>query len=1292
MSPRELCAVTCGVVLFLGAAQIAHPQMNSATAVRIPIPLHAPNIWADPLAGRLPPLPAQEPPLGSTIPLSTGVWVPIGPAPLSGFGLTYSGRVTGIAAHPADGNTVYIAAAGGGVWGTNNGGIAWNAKTDNQAISFMGSIGISKLNPSVIYAGTGEANYSADSFYGGGILVSIDGGSVWSLKTGPSNIFSTNAFCIPRIAVDPTVADGSVAYATTSSNCANGSFAGGSGVYKTIDTGTTWSNVTSGITAGSFSTVFSDFVIDSANSNNLYTAIGYAFGGALNGIYRSTDGGATWALLSGTNAPAGSSTGRFALALSADGAHLYAAVTDPSTYALLKFVRSDNPTATTASSVTFTDLSVATPNVTGDQGWYDLALLVSPTDATTVYLSGAAGSNSILKGTSSGTVWTDISGARTGTVTPHADHHALAFDANGNLLDGDDGGIFRYNPVADNWTDLNGNLQTIQFTGVDSHPTNPNAAAGGSQDNGTAVFSGSLTWVETEGGDGGLTKFHKQTPTVLYHQIPVESFGANFFRVSTDGGSSWTTRTADIVADEFAQNFYAPFAVDPSNGDHVLYGTNGLWETTNEGTSWAKIATSGVGGFSTVGRCGSTGVSCIDAVAIAPSAPSQVFAMAGGGKIFFTADHSTSWAEHDLPAGAGRVNEIDFAPFTSTTAYAVTNSFDSLHSHVYKTVNSGAIWSNISSNLPDVPVWSLQVGVTSNTLYVGTDTGVYASTDGGASWSVYGTGFPRSQVVQVQYNPTLFTLTAGTHGRGAWQTLTQNAKITNVSSSTIDGSYGVGASISIQVTLNENVTVTGTPQLSLNSGGTANYASGSGTNILTFIYTVVSGENSSKLDYTSSTSLSLNGGKILDPSATAAVLTLAAPGASGSLSFSKNIVINTSLVGPPAPALFGPNDGAISQPVSISLTWISSIGATSYDVYFGTSSTPPFVSNTIVPTYTPGALNLATTYYWKIVAKNSNGSTSSATWSFATMPAGTPIVSGSSPASGSGFSQTFIFTFADSSGWQDLSVVNVLINRFLDGIGACYVAFAPASASSGYLYLVDNAGDGGYASGSPMLLPSSGTLQNGQCTISGSGSSVSTSGNTLTLHLAITFSFAFAGHQVFYLAARNNGGNSGWQALGTWAVPGTTPVGPAVGAVSPPRSATPGQTYAFTFTDTSGYTDLSVVNILINNFLDGIGACYVAFAPTSATSGYLYLVDDAGDGGYAGGSPIALPSSGTLQNSQCAINATGSSVLATGNILTLNLAIAFNPAFAGNQVIYLAARNNTTGNSGWQAVGSVTVP
>jgi hypothetical protein len=309
------------------------------------------------------------------------------------------------------------------------------------------------------------------------------------------------------------------------------------------------------------------------------------------------------------------------------------------------------------------------------------------------------------------------------------------------------------------------------------------------------------------------------------------------------------------------------------------------------------------------------------------------------------------------------------------------------------------------------------------------------------------------------------------------------------------------------------------------------------------------------------------------------------------------------------------------------------------------------------------------------------------------------------PGAGSGTTQTFTFSFTDQAGFADLSVLDVLINDYLDGQKACYFALTPSGASSGYLYLVNDAGNGGYASGSPMQLGSSGTLENSQCSIPGASASVSTSGNNLTLTLTLTFREGFSGNKIIYTAARSNTQNSGWQAIGTWNVPGTiAPQGPAVGTMFPARSTTAANvynlnyrysadgTYTFTFTDTNGFADLGVVDILVNDSLDGVSACYLAYVPNGAAAGYLYLVDDQGDGGYAPGSPLALSSGGVLGNSQCDIYLQGSSASASGNTLTLNVRFLFDNSFKGNRIFYVAARNNQTGNSGWQAVGSVTVP
>jgi len=302
--------------------------------------------------------------------------------------------------------------------------------------------------------------------------------------------------------------------------------------------------------------------------------------------------------------------------------------------------------------------------------------------------------------------------------------------------------------------------------------------------------------------------------------------------------------------------------------------------------------------------------------------------------------------------------------------------------------------------------------------------------------------------------------------------------------------------------------------------------------------------------------------------------------------------------------------------------------------------------------------------------------------------AGASGASQASPAAGTGAAQTFSFTFSDMGGFQKFTVVDVLINNVLDGRQACYVAFVPSAANSGSLYLVDNAGDaGGPYSG--MLLPGNGAVENSQCSISAAGSSVAGSGNTLTLTLAISFTSGFAGNKVLYLAAQDASSISGWQVMGTWNVPGPAITGPGVGGVSPALSSGSSQTYTFTFTDTNGWQDISVANVLINGVISGVGACYVAFVPGGPGSGTVDLVDNEGDAGgpYAS---MKLPGTGTVSNSQCSISAAGSSVTAGGNTLTLILAIAYSQSFAGTQVLYLAARSNTA-TSNWQASGLLTL-
>ena len=733
---RLLSSTTTATAFFL--------QLLSAPASKAEVPFELPHQvtpWTPVPHGTLPSPLVERPALSAT------TWTLIGPASLQSSNRV-SGRIVGVAPHPTLSTTIFIAAAGGGVWRTTNGGTSWSALTALSKTNSMGAIAIGTGLQETIYAGTGEANNSGDSNFGYGILVSKNGGTTWSLTTGPANAF--NRLTTSQIAVDPT--NSAVAYVAMADFGNNGLYGHNTGIWKTTDSGTTWTNTTTTINSV---VPWSAVVIDPTNPQTLYAAVGDIFGATSNGVYKSTNGGTSWTLL--TAAPNGTVAGRIAIAVSPTNSQVvYVTVAgsgNPGSTGigvLYKIMRSDNGGAT------FTDLTSGTPNYMGGQGWYDTTVVVDPSNSAIVYVAGSAGTNSILRSTNSGVSWSDIS---SGGSTPHADHHALVFDAAGRMLDGDDGGIYRLDSVTPvSWTDLNSNQSTIQFEGIGLHPTNPNIAIGGSQDNGTEVYSGNKVWTETDGGDGGFAKFSRTNGSRAYHQIPNASFGTNFFRRSDNGGATWTTKTSSISADVNSQNFYAPFVVDPGNGDRVLYGTNKVWETTNGGDAWTALSQVGVNGWNPSGYN-------VDALGLAPSTVNTVYAAANG-HIFVTSNHGATWTERSI-SGTPHVQDLQVDSSNSLIAYAVISQFSG--GHVFRTTDGGATWTNISGNLPKEPAWSLQIGSVSGTLYLGVDDGVFVTTNTGSTWSRLGKGLPRAQVFQIELNSSLHILGAGTHGRSMWE-------------------------------------------------------------------------------------------------------------------------------------------------------------------------------------------------------------------------------------------------------------------------------------------------------------------------------------------------------------------------------------------------------------------------------------------------------------------------------------------------------------------------------------------
>ena len=384
-------------------------------------------------------------------------------------------------------------------------------------------------------------------------------------------------------------------------------------------------------------------------------------------------------------------------------------------------------------------------------------------------------------------------------------------------------------------------------------------------------------------------------------------------------------------------------------------------------------------------------------------------------------------------------------------------------------------------------------------------------------------------------------------------------------------------------------------------------------------------------------------------------------------------------VPPPAPSNLAPANGAQGVSTAPTLSWTASTGATSYDVYFGPTPTPPLLTNLATTSQALAALSSGTTYYWKVVAKNSAGSNTSAVWSFSTMTVSTPAGTNVSPNSGSGASQNFTVQFFNSGGASGLHSVSVWFSSSLSSAAnSCQLSY---QLGSNRIHL---ANDGGTLPISAKL-GSANTLQNSQCSVAMASTTVALNGNILTLELPMTFSPSFAGAKNIYTyAVLVKGSNTGWQQQGSWTVPTVAGVPTAVKVTSSGSGATP--SFALEYSDTAGASNLESVSVSIATTPgQTANACLLSYQPAT---NQLFLVDDPGTGSVSG----TVGSATTLRNSQCSVKLASAKIVLNGSNLTLDLAVRFKLAYAGSKNIYMEAVDASGANTGWQELGNWTVP
>jgi len=669
-------------------------------------------------------------------------WTSLGP-------INVGGRVLSLAVDPHTPSTIWAGSASGGLWKSTTGGegrSAWVLVNTGLPVFSVSSIAIDTTNSNILYIGTGEISLyhrpligtpGARASYGMGVLKSTDRGTTWA-QTSLTWTFS-QITAVEKVVINPL--NSRTLYAATSE-----------GTFKTTDAGTTWSQVSSVLMA-------MDVAIDPLDTATLYIACGNLNSSPNPGLYKTTDAGASWDSL--TNGLPSSNFGRTSLAISPTN-HLtvYAGISDASSSAINGFYK------TTDGGASWTRSSQV--NYVGSQGWYDNVVAVHPKSPDTVYCAGldiykATDGGPTLAQKSNWMAGYDGAVPPGGPEGPggyaHADHHAIAFDPTNPriMYFGSDGGVFKSTDGGESFFGCNGGFVTTQFYGGFANSSLDSVVAlGGLQDNGSLEYQGNNVWSKVIDGDGGWCAIDPTNDNIMY-----EEYVDLAISKSTDGGLSWFGISFAVTT----ANFIAPFVLCPSNPAVLYAGDTKVHKSTNAGATWfvpsgpadlngTPVSCIGVSWTSSDTLMAATGTG-----ALGFSPVFQVFSSTNGG---------SNWLNVTGSLPNRYPTQITFDPTNSSTVYMTYSGYGT--PHVFVTTDLGETWTNITSNLPDIPHQSIAVDPEEpGSLYVGTDLGVFHSSDNGVSWEDHNAGLPPVMVIDLKVSKANGALRAATFGSGVFQ-------------------------------------------------------------------------------------------------------------------------------------------------------------------------------------------------------------------------------------------------------------------------------------------------------------------------------------------------------------------------------------------------------------------------------------------------------------------------------------------------------------------------------------------
>ncbi|MGC8898248.1 MAG: hypothetical protein ACP5JH_08310 [Bacteroidota bacterium] len=678
------------------------------------------------------------------------------------------GRVTAVVGIPGKPNVYYVGTAGGGIFKTEDGGVTWKAVFEKQPTASIGAVALAPSNTNLVWVGTGEANLRNDIITGKGVYFSPNGGQFWQYK-GLKEVGQ-----ISRIVIDPV--DPNIVFVAAIGHAWRPNPE--RGVYRTTDGGKTWEKVL----FVNDTTGASDLIMQPGNPKILFAAMWQVVrhpwklddGGYGSGIYRSTDGGATWSKLT-EGLPSGP-LGRIALAIAPTNPnHVYALIESKEGMLWDSKDLGDHWTL------------VSNNHALNVRPFYFSRFVVAPNNEDKLYFLSLILSES----TDGGKTIKNISEGM------HVDHHDIWIDPQNpdRIIDGNDGGAYISLDGGKTWRYMN-NIPIEQFYQVATDTCIPYHIGGGLQDNNAwygpsaNLFGKSVlgsTWFVVGGGDGEYVVPAPSDPNIVY----VESQNGWLTRLDLKTGISRRIRPYELDAGDMSPaelkyrfNWTTPIAVSYTNPNVVYVGSNVVFKTIDGGLHWSVISpdltrndkskqiTSG--GEIQYDISGAETYNTILSIAISPLDSNVIWVGTDDGLVHVTRDGGKHWSNlgkniRNLPEW-GRIYQIEASPFSAATAYITVDlhELDNNRPYVFKTDDFGESWVSISSGLPeDDPAIVVRENPNQRGfLVVGTTTGLFYSRDYGKHWQPLKSNFPTACVYDLKFVKRTHDLVIATHGRG----------------------------------------------------------------------------------------------------------------------------------------------------------------------------------------------------------------------------------------------------------------------------------------------------------------------------------------------------------------------------------------------------------------------------------------------------------------------------------------------------------------------------------------------